>query len=436
MTATATSEDRGLPVRRRFSSSSAASSRRRLTAIIIICWLLSAVCFTSSGGAPGGELGAFGAAKALTRVVSLLILGGMLITGNWASNQLTIWRLVPLGVFSAWTIASTVWSPLLTITLSHGLETLMLAMLAMVAGLVCREEAEISRLLLHLVIIICLVCLVLAVVNYPVVMAGFRPDQLMQPNNIGAVAAAGLITMAGARNLWNWKWARYWFVPVMLLCGGMLLLTRSRSCILLTAAVLLPLLMRIYRAWLVVAILLAAGLLAAVWPFSRTVASLPDTVTDYMMRGQTSEDMYTVSGRTELWTIAVDSFQDAPIIGHGYYVMTRTGSMRVWGAERWQTAHNTYLHVITGLGLFGFALLCWALIFALGPMFRALWIQGPSSKLHRLAMPIVLWCLVLGCFELSFAGPVDPMVLTFFIMVGLAAGSAQKGVTDAHPSRS
>ena len=421
MTTTAMMDGHVLPV------SKSPSAQWRLTAIILICWLLSVVCFTSGGGAPGGEVGLYGAAKAVTRVVALLILGGMLVTSsNWAPDRLTIWRLVPLGVFAAWTIASTLWTPLVTITLSHGVETLMLTMLSMVTGLVCRDEATLSRLLLHLVIIVCLVCLVLSVVNYPVVMAGLRPDQLMQPNNIGAVAAAGLITMASARTLWNWNWARYLFVPVMLLCGSVLLIARSRSCILLTAAVLIPLLLRLYRAWLVVGILLAVGLLAAVWPFSTTVASLPDTVSDYMMRGQTSEDMYTVSGRTELWTIAVDSFQEAPFMGHGYYVMTGTGSMRVWGAERWQTAHNTYIHVITGLGLAGFGLLCWALIFALGPMFRAFLIQGPPSKLHQLALPLVLWCLVLGCFELSFAGPVDPMVLTFFLMLGLAAGSSQK----------
>jgi O-antigen ligase len=106
--------------------------------------------------------------------------------------------------------------------------------------------------------------------------------------------------------------------------------------------------------------------------------------------------------------------------------------MYVWGAERWQTAHNTYLHVLTGTGLMGFFLMAWALLQMLHPMIAYARQEGPRRKLAIFVLLLAVWYLALGCFELSFAGPVDPEVVLFFCTLGIAAGLVDHANT--HPA--
>src|SRR5260370_11025996 len=166
----------------------------------------------------------------------------------------------------------------------------------------------------------------------------------------------------------------------------------------------------------------AVGIIAALLPYSQAVSKLPATVSSYVMRGQGAADAFTVSGRTEVWDIAIKSFLESPLFGHGYYSMTSTGKMYVWGAERWQTAHNIYLHVLTGTGVIGFFLLVWALIYVLRPMIAYARRRGPERRVAIFVLLLAAWYLALGCFELSFSGPVDPEVVLFFIILGISAG--------------
>ena len=110
--------------------------------------------------------------------------------------------------------------------------------------------------------------------------------------------------------------------------------------------------------------------------------------------------------------------------------MTDTGTMYVWGAERWQTAHNTYLHVLTGTGLIGFFLMAWGLIYVLHSVIAYARPPGPRRKVALFVLLLAVWYLALGCFELSFAGPVDPEVVLFFCTLGIAAGLVANANTD------
>ena len=121
-----------------------------------------------------------------------------------------------------------------------------------------------------------------------------------------------------------------------------------------------------------------------------------------------------------MWSIAWKSFQDSPIFGHGYYVMTSTGLFEVWGKLQWQTAHNAFLHVLTGLGLMGVAFLVWAFASAIGPCFQAL--KDGSRKVEFLIVAMFVWYCGMGMAELSFFGPVDTAVVLFFVLLGIAAG--------------
>jgi O-antigen ligase len=396
------------------------SANAGLNILIFLCWLLSAVCINSSNAAAG--LGPYEVVKAGTRILAFVLLGTVIVTGQGSRYSAAIWRLTPVGLFAFWAVASTVWSPLKTVSFTHGIEFLMLSMVSMTVAQVCREEMALQRLLFHMVVIICLVCVAVLALNFRLIRAGMRPTMNLQPNNLAAIAASGLIVMAACHLWWNWTWTRVLFWPVVLICGATMYAARSRSAYIAAGIVLLPLFWRIGRKRFTLGIILGAAVLAALWPFSQTVSSLPDSVTAYVMRGQNMDEAFTFSGRTELWALAADSLHDAPVFGYGYYVLGATGQMYVWGAERRQTAHNLYLHVVTGTGLIGFMLFIWALPIALGPVWSALRKRGPSNKIAKLVLAFGIWVAVLGTLELSIGGPIDPMVLTFFILLGLGAG--------------
>jgi O-antigen ligase len=105
--------------------------------------------------------------------------------------------------------------------------------------------------------------------------------------------------------------------------------------------------------------------------------------------------------------------------------------MYVWGAQRWQTAHNIYLHVLSGTGLMGFFLLAWALFFVLSPLARCLKAGTHVRRVALFVFLLVAWYLALGFFELSFGGPIDPEVVLFFLILGVAAGEIATQQTRA-----
>jgi O-antigen ligase len=396
----------------------------RLSLLIFIGWLLSAVCLSASEGSTQiASFTPYVLLKAASRAIAIPLLGGMiLVTDRERGRPELLWRLVPLVLFAAWTMVSTLWSPLKTVTFTHSVELLMLALLAMATALLCGTEEALKRLLFHMAMIILVLCVVFLAANSSTIMEGARPNNLMQPNNMAAIAVTGLIIVIGSLSVFNWRWARGLLWPVIIICGGLTIAARSRSALVIAALIIGPVLWRFHSKTILVLIAFSIGAIATAWPYSSLVAGMPNAVIEYLMRGQTADDAYSVSGRSELWAIALDSFKGAPLLGDGYYVMSPTGSMYVWGAERWQTAHNTYIHVLTGTGLTGFVLMCWGLASALSPGLAALRRRTSEGKRARLAAYVIVSCLILGFFELSFAGPVDPMVLLFFIMVGLVAG--------------
>ncbi len=210
-----------LPVRR-------ISANASLNLVILVCWSLGAVCISTSGMESGGS-GIFELVKAGTRGFAFLALGAIVVAAQNASPSRAIWRLTPVALFALWAMVSTLWSPLKSVTLTHGFELLILVLLAMAIAIVCREERAMERLLGHLVTITCFVCILVLGLNFQMVRAGMRPMLYMQPNNLAAVGASGLILMCLSRVLWNWRWTTKMFWPVVMVCGATMYAARSRS---------------------------------------------------------------------------------------------------------------------------------------------------------------------------------------------------------------
>jgi len=411
-------------VARREAARHASEHTHDLNLFLMVCWMLSVTGLTMPGRNAPLSLGALdpiALVKLATRGISLVVLGLILMRHNSsARSRVLLRRLFPLMLFAAWAAASICWSPMPAVTIGHAGDLVVLVMLSGAAGFLSLEAEDYKRIFCHLTVIATVVSLLLIVLNFGSILAGDRPRDYMQPNDMAKTAGAGLILFTCCHLLWRWKWTRTILVPAAGIMALLIFAARSRTASILTPLVLTLICLWFRRAQTVIVICALCGIFALVVPYSLAVEHVPDSIGAYMLRGQSAEELAGLSGRTEMWSIAWKSFQDSPIFGHGYYIMTSTGFFQVWGKLQWQTAHNAFLHVVTGLGLMGTFFLFWALASAMRPCIAAL--RDPGRMVEFLALAMVAWYCAMGMFELSFFGPVDTAVVIFFVLLGIAAG--------------
>lgn len=73
----------------------------------------------------------------------------------------------------------------------------------------------------------------------------------------------------------------------------------------------------------------------------------------FMARGQTAEQMDTLSSRTEWWGLAWHTFLQQPLTGFGAYAAGRFAVLAKAGFGGTGTMHSDYLEVIVGTGIWG-----------------------------------------------------------------------------------
>ena len=94
-------------------------------------------------------------------------------------------------------------------------------------------------------------------------------------------------------------------------------------------------------------------------------------LTTLFLRGQDNEMLFSLTGRTDLWKWAWQSYLDDPVLGKGFGVGSRVvfSSNTAGFPDNISTVHNGFLEVLLGVGTVGF--IFWFACFAGG-----LWISG------------------------------------------------------------
>ena len=145
------------------------------------------------------------------------------------------------------------------------------------------------------------------------------------------------------------KWLLALRLPVGALYVALLLLTRSRTAI--VVGVLLISIWAIYAArrsvlaFAASAITVAAGLVLVVANW--------DALVDFTLRGQDVRGLTTLTGRTTAWDEGVQLWQTSPLFGVGYYAGHRFGILD--GSRT--NIDNTWLETLVDTGAFGLVLL-------------------------------------------------------------------------------
>jgi O-antigen ligase len=418
---------------------------RPLTLPLACMWLLLVVSFTApdrEGPTTLARLDWIALVKVVIRGgVIVMLIGAVIRAWSAPGDRAVRAGVLPLGLFAAWAIASVAWSPLPAVSLGQASSLTMLLMLALVMGARCHGADDVSRLLYHL-------CLALLLVNGTVLtihivnpeLAGLQRLSslgIMHPTSAGASAALGLTILLGTRLLWEWRWARLLVVPGLLVHGGLLYVAAARAAlvptIVILAVALLVLVRAPIRATLVAVASLAVALYLVVDPSFEVVGRGVQPLLHYAERGETSERLTTLTGRTFLWPRIWASFLESPVIGHGYFVTSRTGLLDV---PEWyrppanRTAHNAFLQVLVSTGVVGMALFAWGLARVVGRGVRGLARHSEHRRLRALLALVSVYFVVAGLLGESFMGPVQPESVAFFTLLGLLLGGSAARAPD------
>jgi O-antigen ligase len=396
--------------------------------LLTVCWVLAMTCLSTPGrGGPldMGSVDLIALGKIAARGGSLLGLGVILFRlHDHLRIGPTLARLFPFLLFACWCVTSFLWSNLKAVSFGHAIEVFTLVLLSIVTAALCSSEECIDSILRNLFLTSLVLCVAILLLEFHAIAAGERPSGYMHPNTLGAVSGTGSVVLIGSRLLWKWPWTQTFWWPGLGICFGTLYVARSRSSLLATFLVLAILFVVRRQLLLLTVVVALAGILMALFPYVDVINKVPDRVVTYILRGQTSQDLMEGSGRDELWAIALESFKHAPWFGHGYFTITSSGSLFVWKKQQFQTAHNLGLHLLTGTGIFGTALFLWGIGAALKPCFQYWRDMSRDRAVEFFGLLILVWFMVLGAFEISILGPLDPAVVLFFMAVGIVVGNS------------
>jgi len=249
----------------------------------------------------------------------------------------------------------------------------------------------------------------------------------VQPINAGAQTGAVIVFVFCCGSYLRRGWRRkllglpLWsYLPPLLL---ILLATRSRGPLLATLIAMITVALRRYRrlrfAWWFGCIA-AAALFVAVLNMNRNIltqpsdlASNPNPISKFLMRGQSEADFFSMSGRGGLFQAEEGLFLARPILGYGY-VASRDVLLDVlpWAGE----AHNAFGETMLDLGLVG-TIIIWVPL--LVTLLQTLFKPAATGDDWTQAM-IAAWLIFMvvdGFSEAGFAGVVSYLPVLFFTVM-------------------
>lgn len=142
------------------------------------------------------------------------------------------------------------------------------------------------------------------------------------------------------------------------------------------------------------------------------VGGIPEFVDilKYFSRSGSNAELLTLTGRTELWSIAVEKIAEKPLFGWGFNgteaIMAESVGRTFYGSA--VNAHNMYLQIFMSLGLIGST----PILIALGLLIRRFLIAPDMAR-----DAFILLCVFNGLAEAEiFATPALSILITFWVV--------------------
>ena len=147
-------------------------------------------------------------------------------------------------------------------------------------------------------------------------------------------------------------------------------------------------------------------------------------IATYVLRGQTSEQFASLTGRLPFWSAILDNIMDSPLIGKGYYATTRV----LYGLPG---VDNTYLNVLLGGGILLLAIFIAPIIMIAWHIYKSRPTHVPAGRSDAYRM---LWMQTAGLFIIllarSASGPsfdANHFNLILFLVCSIGAATLARG---------
>ncbi|MCC7338205.1 MAG: O-antigen ligase family protein [Pirellulaceae bacterium] len=397
---------------------------------LLIFWALAFVSFSLPGrfsddGASGMDL--LGQFKLLCRFAAVawaVFLAAFVFDSSVWRCRVVNRLFAPWWLFSVWAFLSVTWSALKVFSIGQAMGLVAQIALAWCLTHLFTSSAEVHRLMRHLSCALLLYsAALLAVYAVAPSITGLERSErmataegLVHPTASGGTASLGLVLLVGLGILGVESHGVV--VLGIAIQMAILYISRSRSAV-LCAALVLPLVIAILSGWrwvghCLTAVAVVACCLLLFDPSFQYAENALESGTEYLKRGQNTQQLAAASGRMELWIAILEQVQRSPIIGHGYFVTSAEGWLDVWDGRSNRDAHNIVLQVLATTGLVGLVLMAIAAqrtLLALAIVIRC---SRASRDLAVLIALALLWYFAWGTGCTAFMGPVRPESVIFF----------------------
>jgi exopolysaccharide production protein ExoQ len=156
---------------------------------------------------------------------------------------------------------------------------------------------------------------------------------------IGTIAVCRLLPIAGK------KFDKLWYSAVLLLGMMTMVFAQTRSAI--GGFVVGVLLVFIFTKRIKFGIMLGA-----VGAVVLAISGFGGKVSDFLARGQSADQLASLSGRLEWWTAAWDAFKLKPLTGYGAFASGMSVFPKL-GVKEITPLHSDYVEVLVGIGIWG-----------------------------------------------------------------------------------
>jgi len=376
--------------------------------------------------------------KVAVRLITLLALSSALLW-SWANHQQRVVQtaklLLPLGLLCFYALLSTIWSPLKPETFGQAGSLTTLLLLAFAVSILVQKPNEIGRIigaLTALTVSICFLLLVTAILIPNTGHLSRDGEGLGHSTSSGATASLGVVLLFLSAMLRSWRWPQLLIIPGMLILLPVMLISANRLSMAITAILFGIAVCRFANRQLIASLLIVIGVSGTLFlVVDPDFGSIRQSL-DYLSRDQSSEEIGSLSGRSSMWEAMWESFNESPVLGHGYFVTSSTGELYVWYASKNWTAHNVVLQALVTTGVVGTMLL---LIGLTVPIIALMFAkrQSESTRALKWFLGIMFtWYFFWGTLNESFLGPTQPESVIFFMIFGILVGAAVSGNAGDH----